>query len=176
MNTDIPPPFYSLPEWPAEPPPVDPAGTSYVVVAIGGHARTREVARAWVEEAEAAAPTVLAVLDSMSADTDRATFGEVLAAARTGCRLLLVGGQYDVLTASTAAHDAGALPGEIAAFVVDTGDAPIHCAHCRAPHRVAGGPGDEVTCPGCGRLLEIHPHLAWSLGCFLASDAHAMTL
>lgn len=167
----VPAPVPSLPRWPEAPGEVDPAAGSYLVVAVGHHARTREVARAWVAAAEPIAPTLLAVLDGVDEPADRAALDDALARTRTGVRILAVGGQYDVLRVLTLARDAGAIDAELTAFVVDDRDLPMYCAHCRAAHRVTGAPGDVVTCPGCARSLEIHAHHAAALGSFLASEA-----
>ncbi len=172
----VPPPAPSLPDWPADPPAVDPSATSYVVVAVGADAGTREVAGAWVADAEGRAPTTLVVLDAVADPRDRAELTEALERARTGVRVMAVGGQHDVLAVLTAARDAGAIDAELAAYCTHTDDLPMYCAHCRATHRVEARPGEEVTCPGCARVLEIHAHFTRALGSFLASDAHAAGL
>lgn len=172
----VPPPAPSLPVWPETPEPVDATGTSFLVVALGADAETARVARGWVEQAEPMAPTTLGVLETIDDPADRATLDRLLSAARTGVRLMVVGGQYDVLLVLSAARAAGLVPAELRSFVTSTAELPVYCAHCRDTHRVAGAPGDEVTCPGCARLLEIHAHLAVSLGSFLASDARATGL
>ena len=166
----------SLPRWPAEQEPVDPGGTSYVVVAVGPDAEVAGVAGGWVRAAEALAPTALAVLDAMSDPADRTTLADVLDRARTGVRVLVVGGQYDVLQTLAFAREIGLLPHELTSFVTHTRDLPLYCAHCRDTHRVEGEPGGEVTCPGCARRLEIHAHLSAARGSFLASDARAREL
>lgn len=169
----VPPPAPSLPDWPTDPPAVDPAAASYVVIAVGPHARTRQVAGAWVADAEGRAPTTLVVIDGLADARDRAALADALGRARTGVRVMAVGGQHDVLAVITAAREAGAIDTELAAYCVHTDDLPMYCAHCRASHRAQAAPGDEVTCPGCGRVLEIHAHFTRALGSFLASDARA---
>lgn len=169
----VPPPAPSLPDWPTDPPAVDPTATSYVVVAVGGHPCTREVAGAWVADAEGRAPTTLVVLDGLADPRDAAELADALGRARTGVRVMAVGGQHDVLAVLTAAREAGAIDTELAAYCVHTDDLPMYCAHCRATHRAEGAPGDEVVCPGCARTLEIHTHFTRALGAFLASDARA---
>lgn len=168
----IPPQFPALPKWPETPEPVDPAATSYLVIAIGSASQTSEVARSWVQAAEAVAATRLLCLDSMNDAGDITQLDEALSDARTGVRIMVVGGQFDVITALTRAREAGAIPAELTSFVVHTDDLPIYCAHCRGTHRVQARPGDEVTCPGCARDLTIHGHFASAIGSFLASDAH----
>jgi hypothetical protein len=165
------PPRHALPQWPSNPDAIDPEAATHLVIAIGSAPETSEVAGAWVRAAEAVAATTMLVLDNIDDPADRAGYDEVLASARTGVRILIVGGQYDVLRALAIARDAGAIPAELSAYVVDTSELPLYCAHCRDTHRVGGAPGDFVTCPGCARLLEIHPHLAAASGSFLASEA-----
>ncbi|MFI6358599.1 dimethylamine monooxygenase subunit DmmA family protein [Streptomyces sp. NPDC050743] len=167
----VPPPAPSLPHWLAEPEPVDPAGTSYLIVALGPHARTRQVAQEWVAAAEALASTAFVVVDSIDAPDARAALDASLDKALSGVRIMVVGGQYEVLRTLTIARDAGAIPAELSAFVVDTTELPLYCAHCRDTFRAAGSPGDTVTCAGCARRLEIHRHYAAALGSFLASEA-----
>ncbi|MBF4162419.1 dimethylamine monooxygenase subunit DmmA family protein [Nocardioides acrostichi] len=158
-----------LPVWPAQPESVDPSGTSHLVIALGDHPRTASVAGAWVAEAEALAPSrVVSHPDDV---------GPALAASRTGVRVLVVGGTYDVLTVLATARAHGLGPTELRSFVVDVDeplvDLPVYCAHCRATHRLHTAPGEEVDCPGCGRRLEVHPHHSAVRGSFLASDARA---
>ncbi|WP_299561039.1 dimethylamine monooxygenase subunit DmmA family protein [uncultured Mycolicibacterium sp.] len=172
----VPPQIPSLPSWPSAPDPVDTAAASFLVVAVGSAPGVADVAADWVRQAEASGPTRLLTLDSMTSGTDRAALADALDRLRTGVRIMVVGGQYDVLRALTAARDHGAIPAELSAFVVHTDDAPIYCAHCRGTYRVEAGPGDETPCPGCGRTLEIHHHFAAALGSFLASDARAREL
>ncbi len=167
-----------LPRWPAAPGPVDPAGASYLVVALGAHPGTTEVAARWVRLGERRAPT--RSLTVAGIDGDRAAIVRALEEARTGVRILVVGPQYDVLLTLALAREHGAGPAELSCFVVDAGSGPtalpVFCAHCRATHRVVGEPGGEVTCPGCSRRLEIHPHHSARGGSFLASDARAREL
>ncbi|MFC5729731.1 MULTISPECIES: dimethylamine monooxygenase subunit DmmA family protein [Nocardioides] len=170
------PPALSLPVWPDTPEPVDPTGASYLVLALGGTPETARVARRWVGVAESMAATTLGVLDGIDTPADREILDRLLATARTGVRLMIVGGQYDVLLTLSAARAAGLVPAELRSFVTSTAELPVYCAHCRDTHRVEGAPGDEVTCKGCARVLQIHHHLAGALGSFLASDARASEL
>lgn len=170
------PPALSLPRWPSEPGPVDADGRSHLVVAIGPDPEVARVSGGWVRAAEALAPTTLAVLDTMSDPIDRATLADALERAHTGVRVMITGGQYDVLQALAFARNVGLLPQELTSFAAHTRDLPLYCAHCRETHRVEGEPGGEVTCPGCDRHLEIHAHLSAARGSFLASDARAREL
>lgn len=169
-------PVHGLPDWPSRPAEVDAAGSEFLIVAVGPHDETAHVARAWVRVAESVGPTRLLVLDSLTHDDDRALLDEALTATHTGARILVTGGQYDVLTALGAARSAGAIADELSAFVTDTADLPVYCAHCRDTFRAVGAPGGIVECPGCTRRLEIHEHHSASRGSFLASAVDARTL
>lgn len=166
-----------LPRWPAAPEDVDPTATSYLVLALGTHPRTAQVADAWVRAGEARVPTRLVVGDDL--ESARPDLETALAAARTGVRLMVVGGQHDVLQTLALARHHGAGPAELRSFVVDPAgptDLPVYCAHCRATARMHGEPGGLTTCPSCARTLEVHPHHSAVRGSFLASDAHACEL
>lgn len=165
-----------LPRWPAVPGGVDPTGSSYLIVAAGREGEIGQIAKGWVAEAEAVAATLLVVVDSMSDPRDRDAVTAAFAAARTGVRIMVVGGQHDVMVALAAARSAGALAQELTAYVTDTSDLPLYCAHCRDTFRVEGAPGSIVDCPGCMRSLEIHPHHSAVLGSFLASASDAREL
>lgn len=151
----------------------DPAAGSFLVVAIGTGPTTVARTSRWVRLAESVAPTTLLLLDDIDAPPDVATLAEALDRARTGVRFLVAGGRYDALQCVARLRDRGVLPAEITVELTHRRDLPLYCAHCRARHRVAGEPGDVVTCPGCARRLEVHDHLASALGCYLASDTQA---
>lgn len=165
-----------LPIWPQAPGAVDTTGSSYLVIAAGHDEAVSAVARQWVNDAEAVAPTLMLVIDSMADPRDRGAVDRALGAVRVGVRILVAGGQHDVMVTLAAARAAGALPQELSAFVTHTRDLPLYCAHCRDTFRVEGQPGDVVECPGCTRPLEIHAHHSAALGSFLASATDAREL
>lgn len=169
----VPPQLPSLPRWPDVPDPVDTDGTSFVVIAAGGGRAAGEVARAWTDRAEGVGPATLVVLETIDDEADRATFDAVLARACTGVRVMVVGGQYDVLQILSLLRRTGALGSELRSFVTDRSDIPVFCAHCQTTFRATARPGDEAPCPRCRLTLEIHEHLAVLRGSFLASDANA---
>ncbi|WP_343287325.1 DUF3445 domain-containing protein [Gordonia sp. SID5947] len=162
---------HGLPVWPTTPDAIDPAGTSFLVVAVGDEAVVGDVAHTWVSTAEAIAPTRLLVLDSLDAEEDRSALVAALESSRTGVRIHIVGGQFDVLTALALAREKGAVPEELSAFASHTRDLPLYCVHCRDTHRVEAEAGGVVDCPGCGRRLEVHAHHSATLGSFLGSWA-----
>ncbi|MEV5837570.1 dimethylamine monooxygenase subunit DmmA family protein [Nocardia sp. NPDC052112] len=172
----VPPQFPSLPHWPATVEPVDTTGTSFLVLAVGGGSEAAAVAREWTAEAEALGPTTLALLDAIDHPPDRDAFQTLLGLARTGVRVMVVGGQYDVLQTLSLLRRSGASEAELRSFVTDHSEIPVFCAHCRTTFRALTAPGGAATCPGCRRELEVHKHMAALLGSFLASDANARTL
>ncbi|MDS1113303.1 DUF3445 domain-containing protein [Gordonia westfalica] len=160
-----------MPVWPTTPPAVDTTGAAFLVIAVGDDAETAHVSRNWVAAAEAVGETRLLVVDSLSDDQDRSSLNDALDAAITGTRILVTGGQYDVMTALAMAREAGAVPAELSSYVVHTRDLPLYCAHCRNTFRVEGRAGGVVSCPGCARDLAIHEHHSPTMGSFLASAA-----
>ena len=170
------PPALSLPCWPEAPPPIDRNASGFLVIAVGAGAETAEAASSWVRAAEEAGPTTLVVLDTMTSAQERALLDHAFGLARTGVRIYVTGGQYDVLQVLAAALAAGAIPAELRPFVTSHRDLPMYCVHCRTTSRVDASPGQLADCPACRRTLEVHPHLAAARGSFLASDATARTL
>ncbi|MFT4288570.1 dimethylamine monooxygenase subunit DmmA family protein [Nocardioides sp.] len=165
----IPPQVPSLPTWPEQPEPVDTAGSSFLVFALGGDPATAAVARAWVEEAEGIGPTTLGVVDRIDCPEDLATVESLVDRARTGVRVMIVGGQFDILQALAVLRRRGALDSEVRRFVTDFTEIPVFCAHCQTIFRAVTMPGGASTCTTCARPLEVHEHLASQLGAFLAS-------
>ncbi|MFE0750335.1 heme-dependent oxidative N-demethylase subunit alpha family protein [Gordonia sp. NPDC058843] len=160
-----------MPVWPASPPAVDTSGSAFLVLAVGDDPEAAHVSRTWVGAAEAVGPTRLLVLDTLAGDRDRAALHHALDESVTGTRILVTGGQYDVMTALAAARGAGALPAELSSYVTHTRDLPLYCAHCRHTFRVEAAVGGAVACPGCARDLAVHEHHSPVLGSFLGSAA-----
>ena len=158
-----------MPRWPASPPAVDTTGAAFLVVAIGDDPAAAHVSRNWVAAAEAAGGTRLVVLDSLGDAVDRSALQSALDECRTGTRVLVTGGQYDVMTALAMARNAGAVAAELSCYVTHTRDLPLYCAHCRETFRAEAVVGGVVACPGCARDLEVHEHHSPVMGSFLAS-------
>ncbi|MFT4042599.1 MAG: DUF3445 domain-containing protein [Gordonia sp. (in: high G+C Gram-positive bacteria)] len=176
-NADVPAdqhgglPSWGLPHWPPYPPEVDTAGAAYLVVAIGADVTTGRVARDWVAAASSAGPTRLLVLDTLTHDMDRTALTGALDESITGTRILIVGGQGEVMWALSVARAKGAIAAELTAYVVHTRDLLAYCAHCAQTTLCQAAPGDIVDCPGCGRRIEIHAHHSSVRGSFLACAA-----
>lgn len=153
---------------------VDNTGTSFLVISFG-QGENAAAARKWLTEAATTGPVQWLTFENFDDDTNR-QLGRVFTSSLNGLRIMILGAQFDVLQTVAVARRSGALEQEIQALVTDTADCPIYCAHCRATSRVRGGAGDTVTCPGCARTLEVHPHLSGTRGSYLASDARARDL
>lgn len=169
-------PDHGLPHWPGTPPDVDTDGSSFLIIAAGDDAQVGHVARNWVVAAEAAGPTRMLVVDDVDKPDDRVAIDRHLNETATGARILVVGGQYEVMVLLARARAAGAIAPELSCFVTDTRELPVYCAHCRDTHRVVGEPDGIVVCPGCAARLAIHPHHSATRGSFLASAADAREL
>lgn len=148
---------------------VDTAGTSFLILVIGGGEAGAEVAREWVAAAEPLGPTTLGVLDDIDDPADRAVLDDLVERARTGVRVMVTGRRYDVQQTLALLRAAGALEGELTAIVLDATDLAVFCGHCQRIFRAEVAPGDIVACHGCDRLLEVHDHAARHLGAYLAS-------
>lgn len=144
----------------------DPAGTSFLAVALGADAVAP--ATAWAGLAESIGPTQ--VLELSGFDDGESQLCAALDRARIGIRMLLVGGQYDVGRARAAALTAGACADEIATQVLHTADAAVFCVHCRAVQRMHPKSG-VAHCPGCGRTVEVYDNYSGDRGSFLAAAA-----
>lgn len=164
----------SLPDWPESSGPVDANGTSFLILSFGG-LESAEVAGRWMAEAKNHGPTTLAVFDTFD-DEAAAALPGILERVRVGVRIMVVGGQHDVLAALAVARSCGAGETESRGFATHTRDLAFYCAHCRATHRAEVAPGENVRCPACDRMLEIHAALNRSRGSFLASATEARNL
>jgi hypothetical protein len=179
MTEVIHPPALSLPIWPLAPEPVDAAGTSFLIICFDEpgprEVAAQEVARAWTSAAELIGPTTLAILSTVD-QNGRSELAALLSRCRTGVRIMIVGGQHDVLAALAVAREHGASPSELRSFTIHTKDLSFYCAHCRSTYRGAARPADHVVCPGCQRTLEVHCALNSARGSFLAAAVHARDL
>lgn len=173
-NAIVHPAALSLPNWPEHPERVDTSGTSFVILSFGG-LEAADTAGAWVSEAAEHGPTTLLVFDQFD-DYAAAALPDVFDRCRTGVRIMVVGGQHDVLAAVALARSCGAGDCELRVYATHTRDLSFFCAHCRGTHRAEAAPGQLVGCPGCSRTLEVHAALNVSRGSFLASDAQARDL
>ena len=165
----------TLPTWPAEPAPVDPTGAAYLIVCIGSDPRAEGVTARWAAATQTA-PTRILRLTTLAEKNDAASYLRVLSECRTGIRIMVSGGQYDVLTAMAMARRCGALPAELTGHAIDTIDLPVYCVHCRTTFRAETIPGECTPCPTCRRTLEVHCHYASAHGSYLASDSTAYDL
>ena len=158
----------NLPDWPAEPPPVDMAGIGFILVGLG--AGMAPVVAGW---AAAAPHPCIQLCDTAPLVTDGvlARFDAMLAEAVTGWRLMLAGPASEILFLAAHARAAGLIAAEIRMHAVADGHARAQCAHCKTLFRTPGEPGAHVTCPGCSRVLILHQHLSRRLGALVAFSA-----
>lgn len=195
-TTDRPPapPATSLPRWSATPPAVDDTSSEQMIVLCDGDAGAGDH---WLRDLRARGIEPLQVRVRaprttgprlLHADDDRGLTGlpqlrRMLDTATVGLRLLVTGTEWQVLTVTATALRCGLLRSEIRAAATDPGiggDAVpliVFCAHCEAETlSPAATPGGTVTCAGCHRLLDIHPHVNSSRARYLGSDATAGAL
>ncbi|MGY1636144.1 dimethylamine monooxygenase subunit DmmA family protein [Geodermatophilus sp. SYSU D00742] len=168
MTTLLPPARQtSVPTWPDAPPPLDLTGRSFLVVQLGPG--SADVADGWLRQAgDAGRPAQLWLLDGWAAG--RADdLEQRLGTLRVGSRLAVAGPEADVLLLTAQARSLGLVPEEITAFAVGRDRISVFCVHCEATSRLAAAAGDEVTCPGCRRRLEVHEHVSGHRGSYLAS-------
>ncbi|MGX7693889.1 heme-dependent oxidative N-demethylase family protein [Gordonia polyisoprenivorans] len=168
-----PEPHPGLPRWPATPPEVNVEAAAFLIVSIGGDPSAAQTARTWVAKASESGATRLVVLDTLTDADDVATLRRALDESVTGTRVMITGGQFDVMTALAVARAAGAIADELSAHVTSTDDLPVYCAHCHTTSRILARPGETVDCPGCSMRIEIHEHHSATRGSFLASAADA---
>ncbi|MCF6508943.1 hypothetical protein E9549_16230 [Blastococcus sp. MG754426] len=161
----------SVPSWSAQPPALDPAGRTFLLVQVGG--RAAEVVDRWAAEAwEHGRPVRRWGLPGVDG-TSAAALARRLDGMHVGDRVLVAGPEADVLALVALARGMGLLPEELTAFAVDRGPIPVFCAHCETTARLAVAPGAEVDCPGCDLRLEVHEHASGHRGSYLASAVTA---
>lgn len=153
---------------------VDGSGASFLIISFGSGENAAR-ARMWLTEAAESGPVQWLTFADYNPETSRQLY-RALSSSLNGVRIMVVGRQFDVLQTIALVRSAGALENEVRSLVTNAGDLPIYCAHCRGTNRVVGAVGDVVTCPACGRTVEIHAHLSGVRGSYLASDALAREL
>ncbi|AGP30439.1 hypothetical protein A606_03950 [Corynebacterium terpenotabidum Y-11] len=152
-------------------------------------ARGIEPLQVRVRAPEITAPRLLtAAAGRGDQDADRGLIGlaqlrRMLQTSTVGLRLLITGTEWQVLTVAAVARECGLLTSEIRASATSPGISGeavpliVFCAHCEAETlSPATTPGATTACAGCGRHLEIHPHVNSSQARYLGSDATAGAL
>ncbi|AWT26572.1 MULTISPECIES: dimethylamine monooxygenase subunit DmmA family protein [Corynebacterium] len=185
------PPATSLPRWAPAPPPVDDTSSEQMLVICDGDAGAgdhwlRELRSRGIEplQVRVRAPRLCAPVPVHTAEerglTGLSQLRRMLDTATVGLRLLVTGTEWQVLTVTAAALECGLLRSEIRAVATSPGISGdpvpliVFCVHCEAETlSPAAAPGGTVTCAGCGRLLDIHPHVNSSRARYLGSDATA---
>ncbi|WP_241384171.1 dimethylamine monooxygenase subunit DmmA family protein [Rhodococcus sp. CH91] len=106
-------------------------------------------------------------------ETAARVLGSRLGGARVGWRLVLVGSEAAVLSATAAAVAGGLLDAEILPVPVDSTDRTVYCAHCHTAHLATVEVGRCTTCPNCRTELVVYHHVSRLHGAYLGfmSDA-----
>lgn len=97
----------------------------------------------------------------------------VLVQACVGVRLVLSGPPADVQAAAAAAAECGLVDEEITLLTEGAGPLVVFCGHCHTPTPSAAGPGSEIECRGCARVLAVSSHFSRRKAAFLGFAAHA---
>jgi hypothetical protein len=147
----------------------DLTGTSFLVMRLGPDVVGAQLA-AWARAAASRGPVAHVAVPSF--EEGRPLIDAALDRARTGVRILVVGGRFDVQQTSALVRAHGASAEEIATAVTHERDAAVYCVHCRDVQRLTPLDG-FASCPGCGRTLEIYDNLSSHRGSYLAADADA---
>ena len=170
------PPRTSLPDWSATDLGLDQTARSYTVIVLGRE--PSGIADRWGQSLEQAGiphdrcDLSADGLPRWVADDAEPWFERLLARHRVGWRAAVCGEEIGVLRMLGLARLAGLLQSEVRGIATDRERSFVYCPHCTArtlrPH-----PTPTVVCSGCGRELEVHPHISHTLDCYLASDRAA---
>lgn len=152
----------SVPRW-AEERAVADRGRTITVLSFGAAATER--ARSLVGTFEGRRVSWLR-LPAAWGDVAATALERILAGARVGWRLVLVGEEEPVLAARAAAVAAGALDAEILPEVLGTASRTLYCAHCLGTHSTDAAIGETSTCPGCFAELVIYHHVSRRHGAY----------
>src|SRR4051812_38501536 len=117
----------SVPRWPAQVPPPDPAARSLALLGFG--ATGERAVRAWRQQVDAGIPVWSRTADRAGTDV-LAELEQQVAQAVVGWRLLLAGPEADVLAARAVAVRLGVIDAEIRMAVDDATRKRVYCAHC----------------------------------------------
>ncbi|NLS10722.1 hypothetical protein HGQ17_12110 [Nesterenkonia sp. MY13] len=159
---------WSLPQWADQPPDPDLTGASFLLISYGD-SEAEAVVQQWeagLRRTDLDPP----VLRFHASAFDRDQLADKLAEARCGVRLMIAGGQYDVLQAMATARALGLETGEITRYATAYEDLPLFCPHCQTTSRAYAEVFDWTDCTGCHRVLTIKPHYSSQRGSFLGVD------
>ncbi len=147
-------------------PDVDASGRSFAVLSLGepGHVVTAR----WVARLEALGRRTSRHRADEGDPAAAAWAGERAGAARVGWRFMVAGPEDDVLLACAAVRARGALDAEVTAHATHAARRRVACVHCGATSTTSGR---RASCSGCGRVLEVRPHVSRRLAAHLGVAA-----
>lgn len=143
-------------------------GASYVLVGIGSAVETSLADLA----ADRPAATMLRAQTDSEAEAVLAT---LIAGARVGLRLVLVGSRGSCLRLRAVAVRAGLEDDEIEVAATGDGQLEVHCVHCGTFTMVDAEIGEMVRCSGCVRNLVVYHHVSRRSGAYLGYQVDAET-
>ncbi len=156
----------SEPVWPVLAPDVDASGRAFAVLSLGEPAHA--VAAGWVARLEALGRRPVWHRAAEGEPAAAAWAGERAEAARVGWRFMVAGPEDDVLLACAAVRARGALDAEVTAHATHAARRRVACVHCGATSTTSTR---RASCSGCGRVLEVRPHVSRRLAAHLGVAA-----
>jgi hypothetical protein len=155
----------SVPRWPTEPPSVDPMGRAYLVISRGEAARA--VAAEWAREIRAIGRPLWCDHRDAGSAPATALLRRQIGTARVGLRLMVAGGEIEVLDVLRIARAAGAIEAEWRAHVTAVPARRVQCIHCHQHTIGAVAIGDTICCGGCARSLVVYHHVSRAHGAYM---------
>ncbi|MBO3748383.1 hypothetical protein J5X84_20095 [Streptosporangiaceae bacterium NEAU-GS5] len=152
----------NLPRWPADPPPIDERGASFLVITVGTDTQAAETAERWLARiAELRRPCER--LSAARAEDIVPAVAHAIDTAFVGLRVLVTGPERDVLMIRSAVLAAGAVSAEVCCHAAPPGGHEpramnIWCVACRRQN--AGVTAHLTTCRHCGAALAVHAHFS----------------
>ena len=143
--------------------PVETAGASYLLVAVGPPAAL--VVGMWA--AELTDTPEVRIVEADDTHTAMEGLAAALAEARVGVRVRLAGPTGACLALRGTATQAGVEDDELYVAPTSPGPVELFCVHCRAVTATDAGIGEVVPCTACDRSLSIYYHVSRRSGRFL---------
>lgn len=143
--------------------PVETAGASYLLVAVGEPAAL--VVRTWA--AELAGTPDVRIVEAADTAAAQEALGAALAEARVGVRVWLAGPTGACLVLRGTATRAGVEDDELYVAPTSAGPIELFCVHCAAVTTTDAGIGQVVPCAACDRSLLVYHHVSRRSGHFL---------
>lgn len=160
-----------MPQWPQQPPGIDPTGRLFGVVSFPGAAG---ISAGWISELARSRADWWAARGAANALLPG--LRKRLEAETVGFRLLVAGPESDVLAAAAVARAAGVIPAEMTLHATSDTTRRVYCVHCKVTSTVTAEVGEVAECAGCGRGLMVFAHLSRHSGAYLGFLADAEEL